>query len=312
MKPAMQDKPLCLRVTVLNSLLCVRGGIKRGPPSGRQTASLPPSLANSALQVPQFAFSPLQRNLFPPTPSLPSCSSSERPSAMHPVNPVDAAVRDLQDQALLPRNSSLDLTLELIVGDSAVDSVLRASGSSPGSSIKDVSALIGYYDSPAQPLCVALLRERDAAFFLNPTNGEVIIEATAGESRTVVIVGDDFRQHEILGPQEGAKAVFTGLAAKKTYIIGLVTLRSLNALADEAQPTSEFRPTLQSLLRKALDSSLRREGRSEPYTLQELELRVRREYKQLSLDFDPPGSARWANIFNTLWALGRKREARQA
>ena len=317
----------------------------------RTSITVRPRSAHPPFQVQLSAFALIQRNLFSSRPSLPPCSSTDREPLIDPRNPLQAAVRDLQAQALLPYGSSIESTMELVVGDCGRESVLRARAGSPSPNIKDVTALSAFCDSPAQPLTVIVLPDRDLACLVDVTNGEFVIEGTGGEPRVVILVGNDFRRHETLGPQEGARVAFAGLAKNKTYTIGLVVPRSPDALIDEAERISESGPKLEALIlverALALDPSLRHAWRRKAYVLRELgrhhealtaaeeslridpcyalglrckgailrdlgEHQLGLECYERSLALDPTDSLCWANKGNALSALGRKRQARKA
>jgi hypothetical protein len=325
----MQNKPLRPRVTV--------------------SSSRPPSVAKPVFHV---KISSLQRKLFSRNDSLSSPSPSNPcKAAAGPTSALEEALLEMHQLALLPGESSIESSLELIVSDGADEPLLLASDGSPTPNVKDVSALTAFYDSPAKPLSVVLLPDRDLAFRFDPTKRELSIEATGGEQRVVVVVGNDYRRHQKLGSREGDSVEFTGLAPNSTYVIGLLILRSPDTLVEEAERVSESGTQLEALalVERALmlNARLPQAWRRKAYILRELgrvqealsaageSIRLDPDYAlglrckgailrdlgehqlglecyERSLALDPTDSICWANKGNALSALGRKREASKA
>lgn len=352
-----QNKPLRPRVTVSSSLSDSHGGLERirqtgqqMPASvGRHTTSRRRSVAKPLFHV---KISPLRRKLFSRNNSLPAPSLSNfGTAAVGPTSALEEALHEMHQLAQLPDESSIESSLELIVSDRAQEHLLLPSDGWPTPNVKDVSALTAFYESPAQPLSVVLLSDRDLAFRLDPTKGEVSIEATEGEQRVVVVVGNYYRRHQTLGPHEGDRVVFTGLAPNSTYVIGLLILRSPDTLVEQAERISVSGTPLEALAlverALALNPRLPHAWRRKAYILRELgraqealsaagesirldpgyalglrckgailrdlgEHQLGLECYERSLALDPTDSICWANKGNALSALGRKREARKA
>jgi tetratricopeptide (TPR) repeat protein len=188
----------------------------------------------------------------------------------------DNAIREMRALALLPHESSVESTFELIVGNRAGRSVLRACKNSPSLKIHDVSGLSSIYSLPMEPLGLIVCHDRDLACFIEVLNGELVIEATtAGEERLVVIVGDNFSSHGSLGQQESARVAFAGLARTGTYVVGLVNLRSADSLFEEAErmyESEDLKLEALTLIERAvtLNPRLHRAWRRKAYILRDL------------------------------------------
>jgi len=170
-----------------------------------------------------------------PYPWLPATrGSSDRKTAIIPEGLFEEALQEIGELGLLPDACSVESTQELIVGAAAGGTFLRARAGSPTRNLQDVRALRSIYSSSVEPLSVAVLGDRDLAYVFNAAKSEVVIEATAGQPRLIVLAGTELRSHETLGAQEGSRVTFGGLAPNTTYIIGLVLLGSPAASSDEA------------------------------------------------------------------------------
>jgi tetratricopeptide (TPR) repeat protein len=149
---------------------------------------------------------------------------------------LETAIHRMRDRDLVPRESSIESLFELVVGGRLGESVLRTRDDRAALKIGDVRDLRSIYPSPLEPLSVIQCGDRDLACFFDLSHAELVMEATsAGEERCVIFAGDDFCRHAVLGPEEGARISFAGLERKKTYVVGLVTMRSPDCLFEETE-----------------------------------------------------------------------------
>jgi tetratricopeptide (TPR) repeat protein len=290
---------------------------------------------------------------FPADAGSTGCLSLGGHRKMNPPQVLEDAIHHLRELALIPQESWLESKLELVVGDRAGETALQACKDQSNLTVKDVRGLSSVYSLFTEPLSVILCFHRDLACFFDVLNGELIMEATtAGQERVVVVAGDDFSGFGAIGQQENARVAFAGLAPKKTYMVGLVSLSSSDSLFEEAErmdESGESKLEALTLIERALSLNpcLQRAWRRKAYILRELGRRdealsaadksvqidpnyalgwrckgaILRDLGQhqpgldcylRSLAIDPTDPVCWANKGNALSALGRQEEAREA
>lgn len=263
----------------------------------------------------------------------------------------EITIHYVRAQSLLPPEAAIESTFELVMGCSIGESSLSTKSENTSPKTRDLRGLTSIYSSH-RPLSAILCHDRDLLCFLDNSQTELVIEATAGYERRLVIAGEEYIQHADLGSAEGSRISFAGLKPGNRFLIALIPLHSAEAVFEEAERLFETEGSSMEVLtqvERALMLNPRhcRAWRRKAYVLRDLNRRdegLSAVEQALSIDpdfalgwrckgailrdlgkdqegldcylrslaLDPTDAICWTNKGNALCALGRQQEAEEA